>query len=62
MRDTSQRQNSMQEATGPIRGQFTPAFAPLAAQFAKAFTDGQEIGASLCVYHRGAVVVDLWGG
>lgn len=52
----------MIQSTGPIRGQFTPAFAPLAAQFAKAFTDGQEIGASLCVYHRGEQVLDLWGG
>lgn len=48
--------------TGPVCGQYAPAFAPLARQFAKAFTDGQEIGASLCVYHRGALVVDLWGG
>ncbi len=53
---------AMQDATGPLRGQFTPAFAPLAAQFAQAFTDGHEIGASLCVYHRGVQVVDLWGG
>lgn len=52
----------MTAATGPLQGYFSPAFEPLAAQFATAFTTGQEIGASLCVYHRGDMVVDLWGG
>ncbi len=52
----------LQPATNPLHGHYAPAFAPLAAQFAHAFTTGQEIGASLCVYHRGERVVDLWGG
>jgi CubicO group peptidase (beta-lactamase class C family) len=49
-------------ATGAISGQYAEPFAPLAAQFARHFAQHQEIGASLCVYHRGEMVVDLWGG
>jgi len=30
--------------------------------FEQNFTDGLDIGASLCVYHRGECVVDLYGG
>ncbi len=52
----------MPHATGPIAGQYATAFAPVAQQFARHFETGQEVGASLCVYHRGECVVDLWGG
>lgn len=52
----------MKTASGPISGQYAPAFEPLAEQFARHFESGEEIGASLCVYHRGERVVDLWGG
>jgi CubicO group peptidase (beta-lactamase class C family) len=52
----------MRSATGAISGQYDERFTPLAEQFAQAFTTGQEIGAGLCVYHRGEMVVDLWGG
>jgi CubicO group peptidase (beta-lactamase class C family) len=52
----------MPVATGPIAGQYAEGFAPLAAQFSAHFKTQQEIGASLCVYHRGEMVVDLWGG
>ena len=52
----------MREATGPIAGQYAPAFEALAHQFARQIEDGSEVGASLCVYHRGQLVVDLWGG
>lgn len=52
----------MQTANPPISGTYAPAFAPVAAQFARHFAEGAEIGASLCVYHRGERVVDLWGG
>ena len=45
-----------------VQGQVAPGFEPLAQQFAQAFARGEEIGASLCVYHRGERVVDLWGG
>jgi CubicO group peptidase (beta-lactamase class C family) len=47
---------------GAIQGRFAPGFEPLVAQFTRNFQSGDEIGASLCVYHRGEMVVDLWGG
>ena len=46
----------------PLQGHCHPDFTGLAQQFAHAFTGGEEIGAALCVYHRGECVVDLWGG
>jgi CubicO group peptidase (beta-lactamase class C family) len=46
----------------PLHGHCAPAFAPLARQFAQSFAQGDETGAALCVYHRGELVVDLWGG
>jgi CubicO group peptidase (beta-lactamase class C family) len=52
----------MHAALAPISGHFAPGFEPLADQFARHFIKGQEIGASLCVYHHGERVVDLWGG
>ncbi|MFZ3128707.1 MAG: serine hydrolase domain-containing protein [Rhodoferax sp.] len=45
-----------------VQGLVAPGFEPLARQFAQSFARGEEIGASLCVYHRGEQVVDLWGG
>ena len=50
------------DAAQTLQGHCAPAFAPLAREFARSFERGEEIGASLCVYHRGALVVDLWGG
>ena len=47
---------------GALQGQYAPRFAPLAQRFAQSLERGEEIGASLCVYHRGEKVVDLWGG
>ena len=52
----------MPSAQSPLAGHFASGFEALAEQFARHFTTGQEIGASLCVYHRGERVVDLWGG
>ncbi|MDT8990530.1 serine hydrolase domain-containing protein [Curvibacter sp. APW13] len=46
----------------PLQGHCHPHFAGVARQFARSFVDGEEIGAALCVYHRGECVVDLWGG
>jgi CubicO group peptidase (beta-lactamase class C family) len=46
----------------PVQGQVAAGFEPLAEQFSRAFAHGLETGASLCVYHRGERVVDLWGG
>lgn len=37
-------------------------FEEVAEAFARNFTDDLETGASFAVYHRGELVVDLWGG
>jgi len=47
---------------GPIAGTSDPAFAAVAAAFEANFAERGEVGASVCVIHRGKVVVDLWGG
>lgn len=52
----------LEPAPAPLKGHCAAAFAPLAQHFAQSLARGEEIGASLCVYHRGEVVVDLWGG
>jgi CubicO group peptidase (beta-lactamase class C family) len=44
-----------------ISGEVSRRFAPVRDELAASFRRG-EIGASLCVWHRGEVVVDLWGG
>jgi CubicO group peptidase (beta-lactamase class C family) len=43
-------------------GSCDPAFAPVAAEFERNFTERGEVGASLCVMAGGQVVADLWGG
>ena len=50
------------DRTYPIEGYCAPQFAAVAERFADNFAAGLEIGASLGVTHRGALVVDLWGG
>lgn len=52
----------LETAPAPLQGHCSPAFAALAQAFARSFARGEEIGAALCVYHRGELVVDLWGG
>ena len=44
-----------------ISGETSERFAAVRRAFVESFDRG-EIGASLCVWHRGEVVVDLWGG
>ncbi|WP_053708050.1 serine hydrolase domain-containing protein [Streptomyces sp. NRRL B-3648] len=46
----------------PHDGSCDSAFAEVARVFRRHFADGEEIGAAVCVYHRGRPVVDLWGG
>lgn len=48
--------------TVPIAGQACDRFGALASAFADNFARRGEIGAAVCVYHRGQCVVDLWGG
>jgi CubicO group peptidase (beta-lactamase class C family) len=44
-------------------GGFTaPGFEEVRDAFARNFDKGQETGASFAAYHRGELVVDLWGG
>ncbi len=45
-----------------IQGQCAAPFARVFEAFAANFEDGHEVGASICVIRKGAVVVDLWGG
>lgn len=46
----------------PIHGEVRPGFEPVRDVFARNFTDDVEVGASVCILHRGETVVDLWGG
>jgi len=46
----------------PATGSYADGFHPVAFQFAKHLQNGDEIGASLAVYHRGSLVVNLAGG
>lgn len=48
--------------TVTVQGDVEPGFEPVAEAFAANFTDHDDIGAAVCVYHRGRPVVDLWGG
>ncbi len=54
--------NSSATGQSPIKGWCLPAFAEVAAAFSANFSDREEIGASVCVFHRGEQVVNLWGG
>lgn len=51
-----------ERASYPAEGTIEPGFEPLARVFAEHLRTGDEIGAALCVHHRGRPVVDLWGG
>lgn len=43
-------------------GTCEPRFASVREAFVRNFTERGDLGAALCVYHRGRPVVDLWGG
>jgi len=45
-----------------ISGEVDPRFAAVADVFRENFASHGEVGASLCITHRGRPVVDLWGG
>lgn len=46
----------------PWAGTVEPPFAEVGDAFLANFAAGAEVGAGVCVYHRGRPVVDLWGG
>lgn len=48
--------------TAEMEGTTAPGFEEVADAFRRAFDDKPEMGAALAVRHRGATVVDLWGG
>lgn len=45
-----------------MQGHVSPEFAHVADAFAENFELREEVGASVCAFHRGEKVVDLWGG
>ncbi len=45
-----------------LQGNCAPAFEPVLHAFRENFAIRNEIGASVCLTHRGEKVVDLWGG
>lgn len=45
-----------------VDGQVEPPFSAVADAFRRNFERFGEKGAAVCIYHRGAKVVDLWGG
>jgi CubicO group peptidase (beta-lactamase class C family) len=45
-----------------IHGHVSPGFEAIRSAFTENFTRRRELGGACCVYHRGAKVVDLWGG
>jgi CubicO group peptidase (beta-lactamase class C family) len=47
---------------GAVEGEMDARFGPVRDAFVRNFTEHGDTGASLCVYHRGRKVVDLWGG
>jgi CubicO group peptidase (beta-lactamase class C family) len=51
-----------EQAAADVRGTCAPGFEPVRAAFAASFAERGEVGAGLCVTHRGEVVVDLAGG
>ena len=49
-------------ATNNIGGEVAPGWESVREAFATNFAESEEVGAGVSVYHRGAKVVDLWGG
>lgn len=48
--------------TMPTHGTVAPGFEPVREAFEHAFAELGELGAGVAVFHRGRLVVDLWGG
>ncbi|HNA78739.1 MAG TPA: serine hydrolase domain-containing protein [Turneriella sp.] len=45
-----------------VHGEWDKRFEPLVSAFRQNFADKYEAGAAVCVYQRGAKVVDIWAG
>src|SRR5512134_2373399 len=51
------------ESNGPgIQGYVSRGFEPVREAFVENFHRRRELGGACCAFHRGAKVVDLWGG
>jgi CubicO group peptidase (beta-lactamase class C family) len=48
--------------SGRTQGECSTAFEEVRRVFETSFETKKELGASLCVWHRGEKVIDLWGG
>lgn len=48
--------------SGVVGGEYDGRFAAVVEGFVRNFHDRDEVGASLCIRHEGATVVDVWGG
>lgn len=46
----------------PLKGHCNTAFTAVADRFAELLNASADSGAALCVYHRGQVIINLWGG
>lgn len=46
----------------PLAGRVQRRFVPVLRRFAESLENGEEIGASFAAYHKGELVIDLWGG
>ena len=45
-----------------VLGTVAPGWEPVAEEFRRCFTDRNDLGAAVAVYHDGQSVVDMWGG
>ena len=45
-----------------VQGHVDPKYSLIAEAFSDNFINDGEIGASLCVYHRHELVIDVWSG
>ncbi len=45
-----------------VQGEVAPGFERVKDAFAANFEHNGEVGSACSVYHRGEMVVDLWGG
>jgi CubicO group peptidase (beta-lactamase class C family) len=52
----------MTDTSTSIGGTVAAGYEPVAEAFARNFSQHGDVGAALCVYRHGQVVVDLWGG
>ena len=55
MSSTSNKENNVQ-------GYVASGWESVRSAFEQNLSDGSEIGASICIYHRGECMVDLSGG